>query len=255
MDRLCQALKYKKTTALRQSKDINLAIPFPFVTLQSACTLLNIFKMLVTILSALLSFGVVGSVRAAPTGPTNTTTITDWSQITPSIDIRWIPCFESFSCTRLIVPLDYEETNVGNTSIAFIKYTPDNATSDANDVLFNPGWWLVSSKSLQRFLCATILIDSYRWSRRLRCRNNPQPIRQLHYHLRLLLQLDRLRPPWCREQRAQHRLFQRRLEARPQFRTHSSQPIPPQLRRGSQRRIPHDKRIWRLLRSEVECDG
>ena len=66
-------------------------------------------------------------------------TITDWSEILPSMSITWVPCFTNFTCTRLIVPLDYEDESVGTTAIAFIKYMPKNATKDAKDILINPG--------------------------------------------------------------------------------------------------------------------
>ncbi|KAF2729732.1 alpha/beta-hydrolase [Polyplosphaeria fusca] len=91
-----------------------------------------------------IKFGLAGLVFsvhgfAVPTEHNTTDMVTDWSQITPSTDLQWKPCFENFTCTRLEVPLDYEDSSVGTAAIAFIKYTPDNATKAAKDVLFNPG--------------------------------------------------------------------------------------------------------------------
>lgn len=58
-------------------------------------------------------------------------------QIVPCADLEWIPCFDKFSCARLIVPLDYSDTSVGNTTIAYIKLSA--AKQPAQDILFNPG--------------------------------------------------------------------------------------------------------------------
>ena len=59
------------------------------------------------------------------------------TQIIPCADLEWTPCFDKFSCARLIVPLDYSDTTVGNTTIAYIKLSA--AKQPAQDILFNPG--------------------------------------------------------------------------------------------------------------------
>lgn len=69
----------------------------------------------------------------------NTTMITDFSQLTPSTDIQWQPCFENFTCTRLIVPLDYDNSSAGTAAIAFMKYAAENENNDTKSVLVNPG--------------------------------------------------------------------------------------------------------------------
>ncbi|KAJ6200075.1 hypothetical protein J3E72DRAFT_184105, partial [Bipolaris maydis] len=57
--------------------------------------------------------------------------------ITPSSDLQWIPCYNGFDCANLIVPLDYQDSSVGSTTIAFIrKLAPGNV---GQDLLFNPG--------------------------------------------------------------------------------------------------------------------
>ncbi|EUC31269.1 hypothetical protein COCCADRAFT_38629 [Bipolaris zeicola 26-R-13] len=63
--------------------------------------------------------------------------VQSFSQITPSSDLQWIPCYNGFDCANLIVPLDYEDSSVGTTTVAFIrKLAPGNVTQD---LLFNPG--------------------------------------------------------------------------------------------------------------------
>ena len=93
--------------------------------------------ILVSLLLSLIGLSLV-STSSARLNSTNTT-ITDWSEISPSPSITWVPCFTNFTCTRLLVPLDYENGSVGTAAIAFIKYTPKNATKDAKDILINPG--------------------------------------------------------------------------------------------------------------------
>lgn len=89
-----------------------------------------------------LLLGIVGlslvSTSSAQSYSTNMT-ITDWSEISPSPSINWVPCFTNFTCTRLLVPLDYADESVGKAAIALIKYTPKNAIKDAKDILINPG--------------------------------------------------------------------------------------------------------------------
>jgi hypothetical protein len=97
-----------------------------------------------SMLTSLQGLAFISNILAAPTTTNTSTTILDWSQIEPSVDVQWQPCFENFTCTRLEVPLDYEDARAGNTAIAFIKYTPNNATKDTKDILFNPGRYWIS---------------------------------------------------------------------------------------------------------------
>ena len=61
----------------------------------------------------------------------------DFADITPSLKLDWVDCFESFKCTYLTVPLDYENPDIGTTNVAFVKFPSQNP--DASDILFNPG--------------------------------------------------------------------------------------------------------------------
>lgn len=61
----------------------------------------------------------------------------NFTDITPSTEIRWRPCYDDFECAYLTVPLDYDCPEGNSTDIAFIKYQSVN--SSAQDVLFNPG--------------------------------------------------------------------------------------------------------------------
>ncbi|KAF2798604.1 alpha/beta-hydrolase [Melanomma pulvis-pyrius CBS 109.77] len=61
----------------------------------------------------------------------------DHQDLTPSKELNWVPCFDSFTCTYLTVPLDYKDPSAGETDIAFIKYTGANSTGQ--EILYNPG--------------------------------------------------------------------------------------------------------------------
>ncbi|KAF1935776.1 alpha/beta-hydrolase [Clathrospora elynae] len=62
-----------------------------------------------------------------------------FSQIILTVDLHWTPCFESFTCTRLQVPLDYANSSAGTISVAFIKHADPNASAKTHDILYNPG--------------------------------------------------------------------------------------------------------------------
>ncbi|CAJ2511996.1 Uu.00g076210.m01.CDS01 [Anthostomella pinea] len=59
--------------------------------------------------------------------------------IEPSSNLTWTPCFDGFTCSRLEVPLDYSNTSLGTTSIAFIKLAGKNATAESPSVVLIPG--------------------------------------------------------------------------------------------------------------------
>jgi pimeloyl-ACP methyl ester carboxylesterase len=62
-------------------------------------------------------------------------------QLKATPDFNWKPCFDNFTCTKLQVPLDYDNEAAGTTDIAFIRWST-NVTSAANstqDILLNPG--------------------------------------------------------------------------------------------------------------------
>ncbi|KAL7928424.1 alpha/beta-hydrolase [Trichoderma chlorosporum] len=62
-----------------------------------------------------------------------------FGNIEPSTNLTWTPCFDDFTCSRLEVPLDYANSSIGTTSIAFIKYTGINATKESPSIIVNPG--------------------------------------------------------------------------------------------------------------------
>ncbi|KAF2106866.1 TAP-like protein-domain-containing protein [Lophiotrema nucula] len=99
----------------------------------------------ISLAAAAAAAAVVGSASAFPTwlsardgynGTTNSSTISDYTQLPPSPDLSWTPCFERFQCANLEVPLDYEE-DVGTTNVAFIKLS--GGDGEGQDILFNPG--------------------------------------------------------------------------------------------------------------------
>ncbi|KAF2794937.1 hypothetical protein K505DRAFT_303100 [Melanomma pulvis-pyrius CBS 109.77] len=91
-----------------------------------------------TALAALLS---LSSTLAKPVSRSdyNQTDIWDFALLKPSPELQWTPCFGRFTCTILEVPLDYSDVDAGTTGIAFIKWTNKNASSNAQDILVNPG--------------------------------------------------------------------------------------------------------------------
>ncbi|KAJ7269217.1 Alpha/Beta hydrolase protein [Mycena rebaudengoi] len=63
-----------------------------------------------------------------------------WDQLTPSQDLDWVQCYSTFQCTRLEVPLDYSDPNVGTAALAIIRL-PANVSEAQyrGPLLFNPG--------------------------------------------------------------------------------------------------------------------
>lgn len=93
-------------------------------------------------LHLLCGLGTAALATATASGQNNTTMITDWHQLTPSEDINWVPCFDNYTCTRLIVPLDYEDSSAGTAAISVMKFAAVNETKATKTVLFNPGMYM-----------------------------------------------------------------------------------------------------------------
>ncbi|KAL4963747.1 uncharacterized protein BDV14DRAFT_209682 [Aspergillus stella-maris] len=72
-------------------------------------------------------------------GASAVSAVTDGDLIPPSSNLKWIPCFQNYTCARLQVPLDYGDPDRGSTAIAFIRLAARNATNNTRDVLINPG--------------------------------------------------------------------------------------------------------------------
>ncbi|KAI0184075.1 hypothetical protein EV127DRAFT_464649 [Xylaria flabelliformis] len=62
-----------------------------------------------------------------------------FNNIEPSANLTWTPCFDDFTCSRLEVPLDYSNTSLGTTSIAFLKLAGKNATVESPSIVLIPG--------------------------------------------------------------------------------------------------------------------
>ncbi|KAF2818604.1 hypothetical protein CC86DRAFT_363940 [Ophiobolus disseminans] len=69
----------------------------------------------------------------------NSTAVDNIEQIAPSADVKWSPCYGDFLCTRLEVPLDYDNPSAGSTIIAGIKLPALNETADTPSILLNGG--------------------------------------------------------------------------------------------------------------------
>ncbi|KAH7021435.1 uncharacterized protein B0I36DRAFT_425100 [Microdochium trichocladiopsis] len=78
----------------------------------------------------------VGCKAACQTGPTM---VHSFEDITSSTNITWTPCFDNFLCTKLQVPLDYANTSLGTTDVAFVKLPGKNATADTPNIVFIMG--------------------------------------------------------------------------------------------------------------------
>ncbi|KAG9384978.1 TAP domain protein [Pyrenophora tritici-repentis] len=90
-----------------------------------------------TLSAIFVAFALVSLSFQAPIS--NGTMIEDFSQITPSANLKWQPCFENFTCTRLQVPLDYADAGAGTTVVDFIKHAAPSPFAGTRDILFNPG--------------------------------------------------------------------------------------------------------------------
>ncbi|KAL4950990.1 TAP-like protein-domain-containing protein [Aspergillus filifer] len=92
---------------------------------------MNGFFLVAVCAAAIISFS---SVQASAD-----ITLTDWSALSPSSDLRWVPCFHNYECARLEVPLDYGDPARGVVAIAFLKLPATNVTSGTRSLLVNPG--------------------------------------------------------------------------------------------------------------------
>ncbi|CAI6336287.1 unnamed protein product [Periconia digitata] len=66
-----------------------------------------------------------------------TTMMYDFEDIEASRELEWTPCFESFRCAKLTVPLQYDDPAQGDMDIAYIRYDSVNGTGQ--DIMYNPG--------------------------------------------------------------------------------------------------------------------
>ncbi|KAJ7083877.1 Alpha/Beta hydrolase protein [Mycena epipterygia] len=63
-----------------------------------------------------------------------------WDQLKPSQTLDWVECYSTFQCTRLEVPLDYSDANVGTAAIAVIRLPANVSKAEyRGPILFNPG--------------------------------------------------------------------------------------------------------------------
>jgi pimeloyl-ACP methyl ester carboxylesterase len=90
--------------------------------------------------SALLLASVSATPLLVDRGTTtiNTTMVYDFKNVPITKDIRYVPCFENFTCTNIEEPLDYDNLAAGTTNIAFIKHAARKQPSKV-DIIFNLG--------------------------------------------------------------------------------------------------------------------
>ncbi|KAF2437232.1 hypothetical protein P171DRAFT_506519 [Karstenula rhodostoma CBS 690.94] len=88
--------------------------------------------------------GLAASAAAGPAlsqreyNATNTSMAQSFRDIPVTKDIRYIPCFDNYTCTQLEVPLDYDDLDAGFTNIAFLRYEAAQQPAQG-DIIFNPG--------------------------------------------------------------------------------------------------------------------
>ncbi|CAG1970029.1 unnamed protein product [Fusarium graminearum] len=90
-------------------------------------------KRVATALVLLIGFGDKAECRKSAT------MVQSFDDIKPSAELVWTPCFDNFTCSRLKVPLDYSNPDLGTAPIAFMKLAGKNATSDSQSIVIIPG--------------------------------------------------------------------------------------------------------------------
>ncbi|KAF2110915.1 hypothetical protein BDV96DRAFT_193162 [Lophiotrema nucula] len=74
----------------------------------------------------------------SPNNTTNSTIAKSFKEVPLSATLQYVECFEGFKCANLEVPLDYDNTSIGTTNVAFLKWeTPKQPAK--GDILINPG--------------------------------------------------------------------------------------------------------------------
>lgn len=68
----------------------------------------------------------------------NQTMVRSFKDIPPSTDLKYVPCFDNFTCANIEVPLDYDNPDVGTTNVAFMRYDAPNQPA-MGDIIWNPG--------------------------------------------------------------------------------------------------------------------
>ncbi|EKM55395.1 uncharacterized protein PHACADRAFT_255998 [Phanerochaete carnosa HHB-10118-sp] len=65
-----------------------------------------------------------------------------WVTLPATANLTWTPCFDTFQCTKLALPLQYSDPEAGEAQIALIMSPSNYSSNDPNylgSVLFNPG--------------------------------------------------------------------------------------------------------------------
>lgn len=63
--------------------------------------------------------------------------VNSFDDIGATLDISWQPCFETYNCTKLLVPLDYHDPKQGYMSISYVRY--GSSDFSGQDIMYNPG--------------------------------------------------------------------------------------------------------------------
>ncbi|KAH8826670.1 TAP-like protein-domain-containing protein [Flagelloscypha sp. PMI_526] len=72
----------------------------------------------------------------------NSTREFKWELIPPSSELKWVDCFNEFTCARLEVPLNYSDPFGAKAAIALIRQAsplPSGSSNYAGPILYNPG--------------------------------------------------------------------------------------------------------------------
>jgi hypothetical protein len=90
--------------------------------------------------SFLLAASLIASTSASPLAirQASNSTETFFQNLPLSKELNYVPCFQNFTCTKLEVLLDYEDSEPGTTHIALMRWnTPKQPAM--GDIIFNPG--------------------------------------------------------------------------------------------------------------------
>ena len=87
----------------------------------------------VSLLGASLAVIATATLSTQDANPTANETFISWEHVQSSPDnVTWISCFDHFFCTRLNVPLNWDDPSCGTIDIAMIKY-PSSSNASAQE--------------------------------------------------------------------------------------------------------------------------
>jgi hypothetical protein len=62
-----------------------------------------------------------------------------WADIPASSTFEWVPCYDQADCARLLVPMDYENPDKANVTLAVIRHRARDQDDFKGTVFLNSG--------------------------------------------------------------------------------------------------------------------